>query len=90
MDNHYLKLGIHDIWTARRLKRLAGYLNETEYEIASRIMLPHKEMKKYLAKDSFPPIVSWCLTLLEVCLARDVFPDCPVEPGEEFFPSIRQ
>ena len=67
-DNHYLRFGLHSLWNAKRVRRLAGYLDMTEYELASMIMCSHNHMKRYLAKDAFPAVIC-CTPKAEIAIA---------------------
>jgi len=86
VDIHYKQMGIDKLWTTARVARMCRYLNITEYELASLIMLPHKDMKNYLEKGRFPGIVCWCLTLMELCLLPEKMKDSISNAGETFMP----
>jgi len=89
VDNHYLRLNLKTLWTPERVNRMCGYLRWTVYELSSMINLPHTDMKKYLAKGTFPDTVCWSLTFIEVCLMPNVLKDYPLSPGETFIPTVK-
>ena len=85
VDLHYLKMGIAKLWTPKRLERLCRFLKLTEYELASLIMVHHKDMKIFLEKGRFPPIVSWSLSLVELCLMPEKMTDSVSFAGDGNF-----
>jgi len=88
VDIHYAKLGVQGAWNRERVLRLCGWLQLTRYELASLIMLPHKQMDKYMAKDIFPGPAALLLSILENHLMSGVLQDAiPEDPDEPIIPS---
>jgi hypothetical protein len=87
-DIHYAQLGLQYAWGKERVLRLCGWLRLTRYELASLIMLPHRQMDEYLKKDVFPGPVCLLFGILEKHFMAGVLPDAiPEDPEEPLIPT---
>lgn len=75
IDIHYKEMGIEEIWDTRRVERLCSLMNITEGELASMMLVKHKDMEKYLKQDNFPGPVCLLLTIIENYAVSPILPD---------------
>lgn len=64
-DTHYAKLGIQGAWDQARVLRLCGIMQVTQYELASLILLSHRQMDNFMERDLFPGTVCLLFTVME-------------------------
>ena len=86
IDIHYTNLMLVERWTWERFTKLCLFLKMTAYEVASLVLLPHRCVDAYRAKNVLPllPIhaasVALNLTLLEAYLMRGLTEDVIENP----------
>ena len=76
IDQHYDEINLHELWNKERVERFCAYMKWTEYELASLIMLPHSEMKRFM-RVGFPGPVSLLFSIIEFYFAPHRLVDCP-------------
>ena len=84
IDIHYKEMGIEDIWGTRRVKRLCSLMKVTEGELASMMLVRHKDMEAYIKFDEFPGPVCLLLTIIENYAVSPVLPD-PIQGNIIFY-----
>ena len=88
IDIHYAKIGVQGAWDKKRVLRLCGWLRITRYELSSLIMLPHRQMDKYMEKGIFPGPVALLLSIFENHVAKGILMDAATpEEGEPLIPT---
>jgi hypothetical protein len=90
IDIHYMNLMLVERWDWERYVKLCNFLKMTAYEVASLVLLPHKNVPAYRAKNLLPmrrahaASVALSLTLLEAYLMRGLTEDVISNP----FPNL--
>lgn len=93
IDIHYSNLRISERWDWQRIQRLCSFLQVTEYELASLVLMPHEWVEKFKQRDQMPcavagggRAVAMILTILEARVLKRLTKDVIVEP----FPSLNK
>lgn len=90
IDIHYTRLMLIERWTWERFVKLCHFLKMTSCEVASLVLLPHKNLPAYQLKNILPmhrahaASVALNLTLLEAYLMRGLTKDVIENP----FPNL--
>ena len=66
MDAHYARLGVVKKWNKERVDRLCGFLRMNYGEVASLLLMPHKEFQRVLISPKpFPGPLCLLLSIIE-------------------------
>ena len=65
MDAHYMRIGVVNKWNKERVDRLCGFLRMNYGEIASLLLMPHKEFQRVILKPKFPGPLCLLLSIIE-------------------------
>lgn len=85
-DIHFRDLQLQETWDSKRVLRMCGWLQITEYELASMVMFPHDEMKKCMKKGIFPGPVCILFSLVENHVMRESIVDPVPEDSSSLIP----
>ena len=92
IDAHYLNLDLIRLWNWEHFVRLCHFLKMTDCEVASLVLLPHKDLAAYRERNLLPLkyphalSVALTLTLLETYLMRGLTEDLILNP----FPDLNK
>jgi len=81
VDAHYARMGIKSVWDKPRILRLCGWLRVTPHELASLLLVAHRDMDGWLGKGRIPGPVCLLLSLLENHVARGFVHDPVPQEG---------